>query len=791
MSSSSNSSAPSQNNNNNDVILCCRRPSSSSRNRRGRVLPLDPFQQARRCGLRDNFPSLEQALHVKPTSRRVDADDYDDDDESDNDENDRTTSFDNDDEEISVGSYCGSSSGSLNLSIGARAALNQHARHVAKYGLDGSSSSSAASDVLVEGVDNDRNISTVADTGARCDDTATATTEFRRRRLCSAISPTLPTRCRLDEEWERLVDGDVSHISLATSTNIPSFHHHNHHHSRPRRHRRRHLRRHLLEPTWRIDADGHEAYELQAVVVSDDEEGEESSSSSIVFSSQQEVHPDDNNTSSGHHVLDESFYSQSTTDYFNSSLVWLLSTPIKNQAMQYHVVDSSRRGPGGGARGDDDKQQHHQQQEEESFTASTTQHDDDDDSDMSNTSTAILEHSQDKEGLDVRKGSCLMMLRSGGHEEDRVAAVDTSSSENHHHQDSSADSLLEVFRRDRQVIPPEVNLALDKDKNMFNYHYQNERSPSLALEEIELSRISSSGEEELYTVRSPATTAHSPNSSPITRRCFHHDSPIWKIDSQDPDDDAGSRGGGEDMLRKPISLPFLNRTTPSLLSSPIREQRQQDLDDCSSFVSSTLVELNNSTNSSGRNSSSSRSSSPSVPPGRRSSPPRYPTTTRKGPEELVAGGPRASSPVWSREPDLSALGLSPIAGRAADIAAQLLRGGAAVSHDSGSSRSSRNHSSSGCCSSSSSRASRRKMPTVRKNDNNRSINHEISYSHGISARSLTSAAQSSKAKLSLSPNSQQSRSPSFRHGIKTFSGSPSLALDGDSQIYPACCASNP
>jgi hypothetical protein len=107
------------------------------------------------------------------------------------------------------------------------------------------------------------------------------------------------------------------------------------------------------------------------------------------------------------------------------------------------------------------------------------------------------------------------------------------------------------------------------------------------------------------------------------------------------------------------------------------------------------------------------------------------------------------------EPDLSALGLSPIACRAADIAAQLLR--QVASHD-GSGSSSSNHSSSG------SRVTRSNKPTVSNNGNSsRSINHEISLNnHELSTRSLmslaTSAGTRSKAGVYLSPDSQISRS---------------------------------
>jgi hypothetical protein len=108
-------------------------PPSSSRdvplsaaNNNNNMSPRNPFYERER----NNFPDFEIALKPGSPSSYY-ANTFDDDDEAD------------DDDQRQHSSVCsGGNSSILNMSIGARAALNEHLRHIAKHGIDGESGNS-------------------------------------------------------------------------------------------------------------------------------------------------------------------------------------------------------------------------------------------------------------------------------------------------------------------------------------------------------------------------------------------------------------------------------------------------------------------------------------------------------------------------------------------------------------------------------------------------------------------------------------------------------------------------
>ena len=128
------------------------------------ILPtVNPFRQLSES---ENFPPFLEAIQ-EYNDDDDDASFYHDDDDDDDDETNMVA----------------------NLSIGAQAALNEHARHVAKFGLDDDFSSKYDAETIKKEDD--------ANNGG-------------------ASQAASPSR-RLDEEWDRLLDGSFSHVSLSSS----------------------------------------------------------------------------------------------------------------------------------------------------------------------------------------------------------------------------------------------------------------------------------------------------------------------------------------------------------------------------------------------------------------------------------------------------------------------------------------------------------------------------------------------------------------------------------------------
>ncbi len=117
----------------------------------------------------------------------------------------------------------------LNMSIGARAAINEHTRHVAKYGLDGS---------LDHGYSNDSAFSlqnghsstlshNYANASASASNASIINTPSRRIQYRPSPTKTNVTNSNYsnimkDEEWDRLMDGSISHASFSSTFLVDS-----------------------------------------------------------------------------------------------------------------------------------------------------------------------------------------------------------------------------------------------------------------------------------------------------------------------------------------------------------------------------------------------------------------------------------------------------------------------------------------------------------------------------------------------------------------------------------------
>lgn len=160
----------------NSLIHEQRVPRSGSRRRR------NPFSERRR----NNFPDINDVFELKTTSSSG----------LNNEENGfhehHSSIFDDDEEEV----YCQQSdidgSSVLNMSIGARAALNEHARYVAKFGIDGEINVQAE----------------ISHASKSSDD----------------INSETRTNLMLDEKWERLLDLSrvASSVGGSSCEGIPS-----------------------------------------------------------------------------------------------------------------------------------------------------------------------------------------------------------------------------------------------------------------------------------------------------------------------------------------------------------------------------------------------------------------------------------------------------------------------------------------------------------------------------------------------------------------------------------------
>ncbi|KAG7355931.1 hypothetical protein IV203_000617 [Nitzschia inconspicua] len=129
------------------------------------MAPRNPFHEH----IRNNFPDFEVAL--KPGSMSYAANIFDDDDDDD----------DARQQSLVDHSVCSAGNSSiLNMSIGARAALNEHLRHIAKYGIDGEKGDSGSCN--------------------SSDDRACEGEEDRSPPPCPS------THSLLDEHWENLLD---------------------------------------------------------------------------------------------------------------------------------------------------------------------------------------------------------------------------------------------------------------------------------------------------------------------------------------------------------------------------------------------------------------------------------------------------------------------------------------------------------------------------------------------------------------------------------------------------------
>lgn len=258
-------------------------------------LRVNPFSQSNSNNINNNYPGLDHAFEKQCNSSSIIATTPD-----------RSSSI------ISpppISDY-------LNMSIGARAAINEHTRHVAKYGLDGEKTTTSS---IIETTPN-------------------------RTRPSPTKTNTNYSSIMKDEEWDRLMDGSISHASFSSTFLV----------------------------------DNNRSLISHALSTHHGRSGDRGGAGTIIGGNHYNYHHQHHNISTSSAL---NITSDQSSDFFTSSRVNMLTTPEKNKAK---VDEASRlarldgvglpnhRGDGGGM-----MIRAHHNNYSESISGSTDNHDDD------------------------------------------------------------------------------------------------------------------------------------------------------------------------------------------------------------------------------------------------------------------------------------------------------------------------------------------------------------------------------------------------------------------------------